>query len=91
MEYEHSGMIKDAAVWAIERIRAKFESTLGSYTEPSILYRPKIFKDGDRWCCLYGDNIQEGIAGWGDTPYRACCEFDTIWLLGDGNSSRKPD
>ena len=27
----------------------------------------KPYKDGNKWCFLYGDNIQEGIAGFGDT------------------------
>lgn len=29
------------------------------------------YKDGDQWCALYGENLQEGIAGFGDTPYNA--------------------
>ena len=32
---------------------------------------PRLFLDGDQWCCLYGENIQEGIVGFGDTPYKA--------------------
>ena len=35
----------------------------------------KIFKDGDSWCCLYGENIQEGISGWGSNPYQAALDF----------------
>lgn len=35
----------------------------------------KIYKDGNAWCCLYGDNIQEGICGFGDTPYQAGLAF----------------
>ena len=27
--------------------------------------------DGSKWCALVGENIQEGVAGWGDTPYKA--------------------
>jgi hypothetical protein len=27
----------------------------------------KPYKDGDQWCILLGDNIQEGICGFGDT------------------------
>jgi len=30
--------------------------------------RPKLFEDGNSWCCLYGDNIQEGVAGFGNSP-----------------------
>lgn len=35
----------------------------------------KIFKDGDSWCCLYGENIQEGISGCGANPYQAALDF----------------
>ena len=33
------------------------------------------YKDGDQWCILAGDNIQEGICGFGDTIEDALCEF----------------
>lgn len=43
---------------------------------PSILLRPKLFPDGNQWCALYGDNLQEGFAGFGDTPEKAMGDFD---------------
>lgn len=46
---------------------------------PSVLHRPRIFPDGDQWCCLYGDDLQVGIAGFGKTPEAACREFDKAW------------
>jgi hypothetical protein len=36
---------------------------------------PKFSKDGNLYCYLYGDNLQEGIAGFGDTPYMAAVDF----------------
>lgn len=35
----------------------------------------KPYKDGNKWCYLYGDNIQEGICGFGDTIYQAAKEL----------------
>lgn len=35
----------------------------------------KPFKDGNQWCYLYGDNIQEGICGFGSTIYEAAWDF----------------
>lgn len=29
------------------------------------------FKDGSQWCALYGEDLQIGIAGFGDTPFLA--------------------
>ncbi len=36
---------------------------------------PKLSKDGNQWCYLYGDNLQEGVAGFGETPYLAMKDF----------------
>lgn len=38
--------------------------------------KPTISKDGDKWCVLYGADLQEGIAGFGDTPYLAILDFN---------------
>jgi len=35
----------------------------------------KIDKDGDMYCCLLGENLQKGIAGFGITPMVAINEF----------------
>lgn len=43
---------------------------------PHTRMRPRIFLDGERWCALYGDNIMEGVAGFGGTPFEACLDFD---------------
>lgn len=31
----------------------------------------KITKDGNKWCCLWGEDLQVGIAGFGDNPLDA--------------------
>jgi hypothetical protein len=46
---------------------------------PFILLRPPIFPDGDQWCVLLGENLAEGIAGFGDTPDAASRAFDEAW------------
>ena len=33
------------------------------------------YKDGNQWCVLYGENIQDGIVGFGDTRLDAMLEF----------------
>ncbi len=35
----------------------------------------KIYKDGDMWCAFIGDNIQEGDAGFGKTPFIALIDL----------------
>lgn len=46
---------------------------------PSVLYRPSLSIDGDKWCALYGENLQDGVAGFGDTPELAMLDFDQAW------------
>ena len=38
----------------------------------------KPFKNGNLWCFLYGDNIQEVICGFGDTIDEAARNFYTV-------------
>lgn len=49
------------------------------WTRPSIMLRPTISLDGNKWCALYGDNLQDGVAGFGDTPEEAFRDFDKNW------------
>ena len=30
-----------------------------------------VFMDGNLWCALLGDNLQDGLAGFGETPAEA--------------------
>ena len=46
---------------------------------PSVLYRPRIYIDGNKWCALYGDNLQDGVAGFGDSPSDAMVDFNVQW------------
>ncbi len=48
-------------------------------TRPCVLFRPTLMQDGDQWCALLGGNLQEGIAGFGDTPSAAMYAFDEAW------------
>lgn len=40
------------------------------------ILKPTLKKDGNQWCVLYGDNLQEGICGFGNTPYLAIIDFN---------------
>jgi hypothetical protein len=47
---------------------------------PFMLLRPRVFPDSNQWCALYGENIQEGVCAFGDTPAKAAAQFDIEWL-----------
>lgn len=46
---------------------------------PSMMLLPKLFIDGDKWCALFGENLQNGVAGFGDSPDEAYADFDKSW------------
>lgn len=46
---------------------------------PFMLLRPSMFPDGNAWCALYGEDLQMGVAGFGDTPETAAADFDNNW------------
>lgn len=67
--------ISHFAAMAAESIRGvTFE-----YLRPSVLYRPALALDGDKWCALYGPDIQVGVSGFGDSPADAMLDFDLQW------------
>ena len=39
----------------------------------------KLYKDGNQYCFLLGDNLQEGVAGFGDTVLEALKNFREVW------------
>src|SRR5687767_15736670 len=47
---------------------------------PSYWLRPALERIGRKWRALYGENIQDGVAGFGDTPDEAFADFDKRWF-----------
>ena len=43
------------------------------------MLKPSIQKDGNQWCVLYGEDLQVGIAGFGDSPHLAILDFNAQW------------
>tara|TARA_Y100000361_G_scaffold124778_1_gene118033 strand:- start:191 stop:448 length:258 start_codon:yes stop_codon:yes gene_type:complete len=41
---------------------------------------PSFTKDGNKFCYLYGENLQDGIAGFGETAAEAMSQFyNAFW------------
>jgi hypothetical protein len=47
--------------------------------------KPVLSKDGDKWCALYGENLQEGVSGFGDTPAAALLAFEVAMHKSEGH------
>lgn len=73
MDEEHSLM----ACNSISHHAAQCFQTIWDHAiQPSVLYRPKLSVDGNRWCALLGDNLQDGVAGFGASPEAAMFDFN---------------
>lgn len=64
---------------AIHMVQAAWQEAAWASASPSAIYRPRIAIDGNMWCAVYGDNIQEGVAGFGESPALAMADFDKNW------------
>ena len=44
------------------------------------MYNPKVFRDGNEWCCLSGRELQGGvISGVGKTPEESISNWFNFW------------
>lgn len=93
------GSVIDRAVWQAfdishQKAILQQEITAVSYEmqRPSVLFRPRIFPDGNMWCTLFGEDLMVGISGFGETPAEACAAFDlAFWRGKTPDAIRKGD
>lgn len=65
------------------------QEAASEYARPSAVYRPVLIADGDQWCALYGEDLQVGVAGFGETPFAAMYAFDRAWLTDKTPDARR--
>ena len=72
--------IRDANIsHYVAMIAENYRCAAAEQERPCVLFRPKVFVDGGSWCALYGENLQEGVAGFGVSPAEATAAFDAEW------------
>ena len=65
-----------------EKLRHEYEmSTIAMENNMKLfsMLKPKLTIDGDQWCCLYGEDLRVGIAGFGDSTYKAIQNWNQEW------------
>lgn len=77
-EAVHSNFSGASHLW--QHAQQEIYAVSNSMQRPSVLYRPSIERDGDKWCALYGTNLMQGVCGYGDTPAEAMADFDKNWI-----------
>jgi hypothetical protein len=70
----------DRLTFNIEQLARVIERDANLRHSPCQLYKPRVFRDGDKWCALYGDDLQVGVSGHGRTPEEATRQFDENWF-----------
>jgi hypothetical protein len=76
-ELQHCTM--NAIAHAAQMAGVAVQEAAARYERPSAVFRPRLSIDGNQWCALYGDNLQDGVAGFGDSPADAMWDFDRNW------------
>ena len=66
--------------YAVDAIKQSYCIAADEQTRPCVLFKPRLSIDGNQWCALYGDNLQDGVAGFGNSPSDAMDDFDRNWL-----------
>ncbi len=63
----------------VYRAACDFQTITYEMQRPAVLFRPSVYIDGNKWCALYGEDLQAGVAGFGDSPALAMEAFDKAW------------
>ena len=80
LDEQNQGLVREAFCWTAELQNRQNQEYHAERLRPFILYQPKLFRDGNQWCALLGENLQEGVAGFGPSPAKAAWAFDAAWF-----------
>jgi hypothetical protein len=72
---QHEDILTRAACITEDLEQRRFHELL----RPFRMMLTTISRDGNKWCVLYGENLQDGVAGFGDSPDEASRDFDKAW------------
>lgn len=79
MNDEYQSMAANAICHAAAMAGETWRMVAHSYERPSVLFKPKLSRDGNAWSALFGDDLQVGVAGFGESPAAAMLAFDEAW------------
>lgn len=85
MSDEYQSMAANAICHAADMAKNCWQEAAWEQMRPSVVFKPTLTKDGDMWCALFGENLAEGVAGFGPRPFDAMAAFDIAWLSESGS------
>ncbi len=66
LSWDYSRQHTEEMNYKVQKIEYALISSLGI----------KPYMDGNQWCFLFGEDIQSGVVGFGETPYKAMLDFN---------------
>jgi hypothetical protein len=79
MNENDSKMIVHDISHHVQQTAQQFQYVAYELQRPCVIFKPTLKIDGDKWCALYGENLQDGVAGFGNSPREAMSDFDKNW------------
>ena len=64
----------------VHKVDIALEGLCYDLTRPHVLYKPKLYPDGNQWCALQGEIIMEGVVGLGNSTHKAMSAFDSAFF-----------
>lgn len=72
-------LAEQAICFAAEQVQHRLVEAISNMDLPHVRMRPRLSRDGAKWIALYGDNLQVGVVGIGESPSEAMYHFDCEW------------
>lgn len=69
----------NAICHAAESVANRIEILVSNIDRPSVIFKPTLSRDGNKWIALFGDDLQVGVVGIGESPGEAMFHFDCEW------------
>lgn len=79
LDVDYQSMVANSFANAADALREDLRFTVGQYALPGAIFKPRLSIDGNQWCALYGENLQDGVCGFGDSPALAIADFNKQW------------
>ena len=79
MDEEYQRMVANSIAHEAFCAGQAWQQAAAAQERPCVLWKPRLFRDGNQWCALLGENIQDGVVGFGDSPDAAMWSFDKAW------------
>lgn len=76
---QDSNMAANAICHSAAMIQESIRCLAEELMSPAVVFKPRLFRDGDQYCALLGDDLQSGVCGFGSSPADAMWDFNKSW------------